>query len=102
MANWILKWISNILTIYILAKYIYIKVYFGLAWSLDLWHSASQRAFQIGPASFLHHFDVTDIVSTSMRFGMLSGCTSFLREYGRFTANFINLETNLIDLEAKP
>ena len=34
---------------------------------------ASQIAFQIGPASFLHRFDVADIAPTSIQFGMPSG-----------------------------
>ena len=35
--------------------------------------SVPQIAFQIGPASFPHRFDVTDIALMLIRFGMLSG-----------------------------
>ena len=42
--------------------------------SMPMWVlPTTQTAFQIYPASFLHHFDVADITPMLIRFGMLSG-----------------------------
>ena len=48
-------------------------IYIRLLYLLLPCEGTTQIEFQIGPASFLHRFDVADIAPTSIRFGMFSG-----------------------------